>query len=139
MKALLYLLVCCLATVAAGCRDDGQAAPVAEMRTIENTPLQPMPVQPPPQVNEQEALPKPKEPAPGMPVEDAPAEPQKMIELPFAPAIAMDPVDGSKVPIRAETPTFEYKNKIYYFGSAANRQAFAANPEGFLKEKLAKY
>ena len=61
------------------------------------------------------------------------------MNLPFAPPIAMDPVDGSKVSITPETPMAEHKNRVYYFGSAKNRQAFAANPESFLKEKLASY
>ncbi len=56
--------------------------------------------------------------------------------LPFTPAIAMDPIDGSKISIRATTPTFEYKGKIYYFSSEANRNNFRANPEGLLKGGL---
>ena len=54
-------------------------------------------------------------------------------ELPFSPAIAMDPIDGSKISIRAATPTFEYKGKIYYFSNEANKRTFTANPEGILK------
>jgi YHS domain-containing protein len=53
--------------------------------------------------------------------------------LPFSPAIAMDPIDGSKISIRATTPTYEYKGKIYYFSNEANRRIFVANPEVALK------
>ena len=35
--------------------------------------------------------------------------------------------------MRATTPVFEYKGKIYYFSSEANKRAFAANPEAYLK------
>lgn len=53
--------------------------------------------------------------------------------LPFSPAIAMDPIDGSKISIRAATPTFEHKGKIYYFSSEANRRTFMSNPDAILK------
>jgi YHS domain-containing protein len=52
--------------------------------------------------------------------------------LPFSPAIAMDPIDGSKISMRATTPTFEYKGRIYYFSSEANRKTFMANPDQYL-------
>ncbi|MBK5260099.1 MAG: YHS domain-containing protein [Thermoanaerobaculia bacterium] len=45
----------------------------------------------------------------------------------------MDPIDGSKITIRATTPTVEYKGKIYYFSSEANKKQFDANPEAVLK------
>jgi YHS domain-containing protein len=52
--------------------------------------------------------------------------------LPFSPAIAMDPIDGSKLSIRAATPTVEYKGRIYYFTSEANKRTFMANPTAYL-------
>ena len=58
--------------------------------------------------------------------------------LPFSPGIAMDPIDGSKISIRATTPIFEYKNRLYYFSSETNKRAFASNPEQFLKEGFTK-
>ena len=58
---------------------------------------------------------------------------QLRASLPFAPAIAMDPVDGSKISIRADTPQFEYKGRIFYFHSAENRATFQANPEQYAK------
>jgi YHS domain-containing protein len=45
----------------------------------------------------------------------------------------MDPIDGSKITIRASTPIFEYKGRIYYFQTEANKQQFASNPEAVLK------
>jgi len=58
---------------------------------------------------------------------------QVRASLPFTPAIAMDPIDGDKISIRAATPTFEYKGKLYYFSNEANKRMFAANPELALK------
>ena len=53
--------------------------------------------------------------------------------LPFAPAIAMDPIDGSKISILAHTPTFEYRGHIYYFSSVENKAKFAAAPDQYAK------
>lgn len=53
--------------------------------------------------------------------------------LPFSPPIAMDPIDGSKISIRAATPMYEYKEKIYYFSNEANKRIFMASPEHALK------
>ena len=35
--------------------------------------------------------------------------------------------------MRATTPTYELKGKIYYFANEANRRTFIANPEQFTK------
>jgi YHS domain-containing protein len=61
------------------------------------------------------------------------ADEQLRAKLPFAPAIAMDPIDGSKISIRATTPTVEVKGKIFYFSSEANKHTFMANPEQYMK------
>jgi YHS domain-containing protein len=53
--------------------------------------------------------------------------------LPFAPAIAMDPVGGSKISIRASTPTAEYKGRIFYFTNDENKRQFLASPEQYMK------
>ncbi|GAC1436061.1 MAG: hypothetical protein NVSMB68_08180 [Thermoanaerobaculia bacterium] len=53
--------------------------------------------------------------------------------LPFAPAIAMDPIDGSKLSILANTPTLEHKGHIYYFSKEENKRTFAANPDQYSK------
>jgi len=55
--------------------------------------------------------------------------------LPFAPPIAMDPVDGSKVDITPATPTFEIKGRIYYFSSRANRDVFVADPDTYVRKR----
>ncbi len=57
--------------------------------------------------------------------------------LPFAPAIAMDPVDGSKISIRTTTPTAQYKAHIFYFSSEANKRTFLAAPDQYLKGAFA--
>src|ERR1051326_7067572 len=48
--------------------------------------------------------------------------------LPFSPAIALDPVSGQKISIRATTPTAELKGRMYYFESEENKRTFIANP-----------
>ena len=112
-------------------------APVArsEMRTIDNIDPRPVVIDPPPVLREEAAPPKPtgqpwevKQPVP------LTAEDEKLrAALPFAPAIAMDPIDGSKISIFARTPTFEYKGHIYYFSSEENKKTFAANPDQYAK------
>ncbi len=67
------------------------------------------------------------------PIVFSPEDEQVRSALPFTPAIAMDPIDGSKISIRATTPTFEYKGKIYYFSTEANRTTFSSNPDAILK------
>jgi len=67
------------------------------------------------------------------PIVFSPEDEKLRASLPFTPAIAMDPVDGSKISIRASTPTFEYKGKIYYFSNEMNKRVFTANPEHALK------
>ena len=74
----------------------------------------------------------------GLAQADAPPPPTPQDEalrasLPFAPAIAMDPVDGSKISIRASIPTVEYKNKLYYFANEDHKRTFVANPEQYTK------
>ena len=63
----------------------------------------------------------------------SPEDEKLRASLPFTPAIAMDPIDGSKISIRATTPTYEYKGKIYYFQNEANKQVFVGSPEQALK------
>ena len=69
---------------------------------------------------------------------DAPPPPTPQDEalrasLPFAPAIALDPVSGTKISIRANTLIYEYKGHIYYFDSEASRRTFMATPDQFTK------
>lgn len=119
------------------CKDRPTNSARVDARTIENTPVAVVPIEPPPTVNEEitPVLPK-------MASEEEKARIAALgqrVELPFAPAIAMDPVDGSKVSIRANTPMVEYKKHVYYFSSLANKAQFGANPEQFTKGALAKY
>jgi YHS domain-containing protein len=139
-------VVFALALVAgsAACAQQSQPAPgavaPAPMQTIENTPIETIPVEPPPQITDLQAEPKLRDPYATEADKRAAAEDlKKQVALPFSPAIAMDPVDGAKVSIRSDTPILEYKNKIYYFASAANRAAFRANPEQYIKGGLSRY
>ena len=111
----------------------------SDMKTIDSADVRPAVMEPPPELTEEAPPPKPMD---NVAQADAPPPPTPQDEalraaLPFAPAIAMDPVDGSKISIRASTPTMEYKNKIFYFSSEANKRTFAANPEQFLKGSFA--
>jgi YHS domain-containing protein len=107
----------------------------AELRTINTVPPTPAKLELPPMLSDEAPPPKPKV----MPWETptpivfSPEDEKLRASLPFSPAIAMDPLDGGKISIRATTPTFEYKGKIYYFSSEANRRTFMANPEAVLK------
>ncbi len=105
------------------------------MQTIHQA-TQPAQLDPPPMLLDEAPPPKPKPlhqwhiPEP---IIFSPEDEKLRASLPFSPAIAMDPIDGSKISIRATTPTYEYKGKIYYFSTEANRDQFKANPEAGLK------
>jgi YHS domain-containing protein len=105
------------------------------MQTISSVPARPAPLEQPPMLIDEAPPPKPK----ALPWETPKpivftAEDDKVrAALPFSPAIAMDPIDGDKISIRADTPTFEYKGKIYYFSSEASKKMFESNPEHALK------
>ena len=134
MKRLLLAT----ALVAAACgaqKSAPQSSTHSEMKTIDSADVRPAVIDPPPVLTDEAPPPKPKE---NVAQADAPPPPTPQDEalrasLPFSPAIGMDPVDGSKISIRASTPVLEYKNKIYYFSSEANKRAFLANPEQYAK------
>lgn len=140
----LFLVAAILAACA---RPAARTEPPAEIRTIENTPINAIPVQPPQTLDQPAELrpsPGPAAPARAGSVRTTTAgdkldELSRKMNLPFAPPIAMDPVDGSKVSLTPDTPLYEYKDKLYYFSSAKNRQSFAANPETYLKGRLSSY
>lgn len=123
----------------AGTGAQAQNAP-DEIRTIHSTTPRPAPLQPPPMLLDEAPPPKPKV----MPWETpkpiifTPEDDKIRTSLPFTPAIAMDPVNGDKISIRATTPTFEYKGRIYYFSSPANFLTFKSNPAQFVKEGFTK-
>lgn len=115
-----------------------QPAAHAEMQTIETADPRPARLDPPPVLTDEAPPPKPKNPfeaEKAIPL--TPEDERIRTALPFTPAIAMDPVDGSKVSIRATTPTLEYKNRIYYFSTEANRRSFSANPEQYVRGTFA--
>ena len=51
----------------------------------------------------------------------------------------MDPVDGSKVSLRADTPTTEYENRIYHFSSKENLELFLESPAEYAKGAMSTY
>ncbi|MBI2213423.1 MAG: YHS domain-containing protein [Acidobacteria bacterium] len=122
--AAASLLACIL--VFAGCeRRRGGAMPAdgdPAVRTIE-------------QESDIPALPLPSDPSTSATSTATPA----LVDLPFTPAISMDPVDGGKVSIRPDTPVAEFKDRIYYFRSEENRQAFLRNPEKYVRGSLSRY
>ena len=106
-----------------------------DVQTIESADLHPAVLEPPPVVNDLGPAPKTNT---DLIQQDAPPPPTPQDEafrasLPFAPAIALDPVDGAKISIRTNTPTAEYKNKIFYFSSEATTRTFLASPDQYLK------
>lgn len=111
------------------------AAEIAEMRTVDSVPPVPAKLEGPPMLTDEAPPPKPK----ALPWETptpivfTPEDEKLRASLPFTPAIGMDPIDGNKISLRASTPTLEYKGKIYYFSSEANRRTFLSNPEVALK------
>ena len=104
------------------------------MRTIDNIPPTPVILEPPPVLPDEAPAPKPKDAVQAenmIPLTEQ--DEQVRAKLPFAPAIGLDPVDGSKISIRATTPTFETKSRVFYFSSEDNKRTFVANPAQFMK------
>jgi YHS domain-containing protein len=136
MKRLSALALPAAALLALAACDSTPAVARAEpMQTINTVMPVPAPLDPPPMLLDEAPPPKPK----ALPWETptpivfSPEDEKLRSSLPFSPAIAMDPVDGSKISMRATTPTFEYKGKIYYFSNEENKRTFMANPEQYLK------
>jgi len=136
MRYFSALLLLVFAACARPSRPAAQTAQpqVSEMRTIESVDPRPQVTDPPPELLDEAPPPKPKvqpweKPTP---IVLSPEDEKLRASLPFSPAIAMDPVDGSKISMRATTPTFEFKGRIYYFSSEANKSAFAASPQQYL-------
>jgi YHS domain-containing protein len=137
MKPLLLTTIILAAACQGAAPDPPRrgSAEVAQMQTVDSVKPAPAQLEPPPMLTDEAPPPKPKllpwETA--TPIVFTPEDERVRGALPFSPAIAMDPIDGSKLSIRAATPTFEYKGKIYYFSSEPNRKTFMANPEAALK------
>ena len=134
--AAVFLLVLFMASCA---REAPRSAPRAqrsktEMRTIDSIPPAPVILEPPPVLPDEAPAPKPKDAVQAenmVPLNEQ--DEQVRAKLPFAPAIGLDPVDGSKISIRASTPTLLFQNHIYYFSSDANKRTFQSNPPQFMK------
>jgi len=132
-RILIILATVVLVSCSDGPSSQQTSAQRAELRTIDSVPQKPAVLDPPPMLSDEAPPPKPKaletSTANALSAEDE----QVRASLPFSPAIAMDPIDGSKISIRANTPKLEYKGKIYYFSSEANKHTFGSNPELALK------
>lgn len=137
MKRASLLLIIAL-TAACSRQASQQSARAQEMRTIETTDPRPAVLDPPPVLGDEAPLPKPKTVGSEEAVPLTEKDEEVRAGLPFAPAIAMDAVDGSKISIRADTPRVELKNRIYYFSSEEHKRAFEANPEEYLKGAFSK-
>ncbi len=126
-----------LLMLAAACRQSHPAAqPRAkvEMRTLDSADARPALIDPPPVLTDEAPPPKPHDAVAAqnqVPLTEA--DEQMRAHLPFAPAIGLDPVDGSKISIRSNTPTFELKGRVYYFTSEENKRTFMASPQQYLK------
>ncbi|HEY2093705.1 MAG TPA: hypothetical protein VGJ81_17670 [Thermoanaerobaculia bacterium] len=133
MKKFAVLLL-----IAAACGQTqspaARARPKVEMRTLDGADTRPVVIDPPPVLTDEAPPPKPHDPTAAqnqVPLTEA--DEQLRARLPFAPAIGLDPVDGAKISIRADTPTVELKNRIYYFSSEENKRTFMASPQQYLK------
>ena len=136
------VLLTALAALACDSSSSGAAATKvqSEMRTINEVAPVPAKLDPPPMLTDEAPPPKPK----ALPWETptaivfSPEDEKLRGSLPFTPAIAMDPIDGSKLSIRAATPTVDYKGRIYYFSSEANKKTFESNPAAYLTGRFTK-
>jgi YHS domain-containing protein len=133
----LFLTAAALALLAAcDAAPPTREVSTAGVTTIHSVAPQPAPLVPPPMLTDEAPPPKPK----AMPWETpkpivfSPEDEKLRAALPFTPAIAMDALNGDKISIRATTPRFEYKGKIYYFSTEENRRIFMANPDAALKD-----
>lgn len=133
----MAIFLCCATVVACGrsTARTQRARQTTEMQTIDSVQPEPVVIDPPPMLTDEGPAPKPKVDVtqPDAPPPPTPQDEALRASLPFAPAIGLDPVDGSKISIRASTPVTEYKNRIYYFSSEKNKRTFLANPEQYLK------
>jgi YHS domain-containing protein len=140
MVRTLFITAAALSILAAGCggkapSGGNQPKPNPGMRTIDSSNVRLAPIDPPPMLTDEAP---PVKTVTGLAQADAPPPPTPQDEalrasLPFSPAIAMDPVDGSKISIRASIPTVEYRNKLYYFANEDHKRTFVANPEQYTK------
>ncbi|HEY4641182.1 MAG TPA: hypothetical protein VII75_07540 [Thermoanaerobaculia bacterium] len=131
---LLILMLACSGEPERTANTAPQKIAKAEIQTIDSTDPRPAVMQPPPVLPDEAPAPKPLNLSPNqeMPVL-TPQDERVRAQLPFAPAIALDPIDGLKVSIRSTTPMAEYKNHLFYFSSDANKRMFLASPDQYMK------
>lgn len=134
MKSLVAVLV----TIAflQGCaRSNAAPQQSTDVQTIDSADLRPAPMQPPPVLTDEGPAPKPKTDvmSPDAPPPPTAADEAMRAALPFAPAIALDPVSGVKISIRSNTLTYEFKGRIFYFSSEDSRRTFIASPLEYTK------
>ena len=140
MHRTLFIAAATLAVLAGACARKApsggtQPSPNTGMRTVDSANVRLTPIDPPPMLTDEAP---PVKTVTGLAQADAPPPPTPQDEalrasLPFSPAIAMDPIDGSKISIRASIPTVEYKNKLYYFANEDHKRTFLGNPEQYTK------
>jgi YHS domain-containing protein len=147
-RALPIASAALAAFFAAGCeqRSPAPQRPI-QIQTIETAPPRLSAIEPPPTL-EDRVMPARSSAPPagatkqpdGKAAEPTPEEElNAKTNLPFTPWIAMDPVDGSKVSITPETPVYSYKDRWYYFSSAANKATFRATPDKYAEGSLSRY
>jgi YHS domain-containing protein len=140
MKQFSILVACALLCACPRSAPRARTASAAsDIQTVDSTDPRPAVLDPPPVLTDEGPAPKPKG---SVLSEDAPPPPTAQDEalrasLPYAPAMALDPVDGSKISIRAGTPVVEFKGHFFYFSSEATKRTFLASPDQYLKGAFA--
>src|ERR1051325_8680481 len=102
MKRLSLVLILVLAAAGCGRQASQQTASAQQMRTIETADPRPAVLDPPPVLGDEAPLPKPKNVGSEEVAPLTERDEEARAQLPFAPPIAMAPVDGSKISIRAD-------------------------------------
>jgi len=94
-----------------------QQPTATDVKTIDSSDVRPTVLEPPPVLTDEGPAPKPKTDVmtTDAPPPPTPADEALRASLPFAPAIGLDPVNGAKISIRANTLQYEYKGRIFYF------------------------
>jgi YHS domain-containing protein len=136
MKRSTFLILVMLAACSRAPRAHRAAQGPLVMQTIDNADIHRTVVDPPLTLTDAAPALKAKDPNNPDNPEAQPLDARDealRASLPFAPAIAMDPVGGSKISIRASTPTAEYKGRIFYFTNEENKRQFLANPDQYMK------
>ena len=112
-----------------------QKRPAPQVQTIDSASVRPSVLDPPPILTDEGPAPKPKIDAtsPDAPPPPTPQDEALRASLPFSPAIALDPVTGMKISIRANTVMADYKGHMYYFESEQSKRTFLATPEQYTK------